>query len=48
MMFGRLMILGVECVPEPASWGMMLAGFGVVGVSARRRRRAERALPAAG
>jgi hypothetical protein len=32
------MALDVSCVPEPASWGMMLAGFGVVGVSARRRR----------
>ncbi len=25
-------------VPEPASWAMMIAGFGVVGVAARRRR----------
>ncbi len=25
-------------VPEPASWAMMLAGFGMVGVAARRRR----------
>jgi hypothetical protein len=25
-------------VPEPASWAMLLAGFGLVGVSARRRR----------
>ena len=25
-------------VPEPATWGLMLAGFGVVGVAARRRR----------
>ncbi len=26
-------------VPEPASWAMMLAGFGVAGSAARRRRR---------
>ena len=25
-------------VPEPATWAMLLAGFGLVGVSARRRR----------
>jgi hypothetical protein len=25
-------------VPEPASWAMMLAGFGLVGIGARRRR----------
>jgi hypothetical protein len=26
-------------VPEPASWALMLGGFGVVGVLARTRRR---------
>ncbi len=26
-------------VPEPATWGLMLAGFGLVGASVRRRRR---------
>ena len=26
-------------VPEPATWAMMLLGFGAVGVSMRRRRR---------
>ena len=26
-------------VPEPASWAMMLAGFGIVGLTARRQRR---------
>lgn len=26
-------------VPEPATWGLMIAGFGLVGYSARRRRR---------
>ncbi len=25
-------------VPEPATWAMMLAGFGLVGVAMRRRR----------
>jgi hypothetical protein len=29
---------GVGAVPEPASWAMMIAGFGLVGGSARRRR----------
>jgi hypothetical protein len=28
-------------VPEPATWAMMLGGFGLLGVSMRRRRRAE-------
>jgi hypothetical protein len=27
-------------VPEPATWGLMLVGFGMVGVAARRRSRA--------
>jgi len=27
-------------VPEPASWGMMLGGFGIAGVAIRRRRKA--------
>jgi hypothetical protein len=31
---------GVSPVPEPASWAMMLAGFGVMGASLRYRRRA--------
>lgn len=30
-------------VPEPASWAQMLAGFGLAGAAARRRRRALRA-----
>jgi hypothetical protein len=25
-------------VPEPASWAMLIAGFGLVGAAARRRR----------
>ena len=28
---------GAAAVPEPATWAMMLAGFGLVGVAARRR-----------
>ena len=31
---------GFGAVPEPASWGLMLAGFGLVGVTLRRRGRA--------
>ncbi len=27
-------------VPEPASWGMMLGGFGFAGIAIRRRRKA--------
>jgi len=26
-------------VPEPASWALMVAGFGVIGAAARRRTR---------
>ncbi len=29
---------GIGAVPEPAAWAMMLAGFGLVGAAARRRR----------
>ena len=29
----------IAAVPEPATWGMMLLGFGAMGVSLRRRRR---------
>ena len=28
----------VGAIPEPASWAMMLAGFGLVGASMRRRK----------
>ena len=30
--------VGIAAVPEPATWAMMLLGFGAVGVSLRRRR----------
>lgn len=29
---------GAAAVPEPATWGMMIAGFGLVGFATRRRR----------
>ena len=28
----------IAAVPEPASWALMIAGFGLVGAAARRRR----------
>jgi hypothetical protein len=28
----------VDGIPEPTSWAMLIAGFGLVGASARRRR----------
>lgn len=31
--------LSTVTVPEPASWAMLIAGFGLVGMAARRRRR---------
>jgi nitrous oxidase accessory protein NosD len=30
-------IVRVTAVPEPASWAMLIAGFGLVGITARRR-----------
>lgn len=33
---GRL--VGIAVVPEPGTWAMLIAGFGVVGMTARRRR----------
>jgi hypothetical protein len=29
----------VPAVPEPATWGMMLLGFGAIGASMRRKRK---------
>jgi len=37
----------VAAVPEPATWGMMLFGFGAMGMSLRRRRRETNVLRAA-
>ena len=36
--FDRLQVKGA--VPEPASWAMLITGFGMVGFAARRRRNA--------
>jgi hypothetical protein len=35
--------IGPGAIPEPATWGMMILGFGLVGYAARRRRMALRA-----
>jgi hypothetical protein len=35
---GTLTFAAQSAVPEPATWGMMLLGFGAVGVSVRRKR----------
>ena len=37
----------IGAVPEPATWAMMLIGFGAMGVSLRRRRRTHNLLQAA-
>ena len=39
--------LGIGTVPEPASWALMVAGFGLVGAAVRRRRPAQTASVAA-
>ena len=36
---GSPSILNVAAVPEPATWAMMLVGFGMMGASMRYRRR---------
>ena len=38
--------VSLSAVPEPAAWGMMIAGFGMVGGLVRRRRPAARSLAA--
>ncbi len=38
--------IGTSAVPEPATWAMMLAGFGGLGVAMRRRRRTQAAVAA--
>lgn len=35
---GEVVLLASGTVPEPASWAMLIAGFGVVGAAMRRRR----------
>ncbi|KQU55674.1 hypothetical protein ASG67_05920 [Sphingomonas sp. Leaf339] len=37
---GRIVNFSVSAVPEPASWMMMIAGFGAIGIAMRRRRAA--------
>lgn len=37
--FAQLGAGGVAAVPEPATWAMMLMGFGAMGVTLRRRKR---------
>jgi hypothetical protein len=39
---GNLSFAAASAVPEPATWGMMLIGFGAVGYSMRRRPRTHR------
>ncbi|QTD57656.1 PEPxxWA-CTERM sorting domain-containing protein [Parasphingorhabdus cellanae] len=38
--------INVSAVPEPATWGMMIFGFGMVGGALRRRRKSVTAKPA--
>lgn len=35
---GSRFVFQLNAVPEPASWALLIAGFGIVGVAARRRR----------
>jgi PEP-CTERM motif len=35
---GRITAGNIAAVPEPASWAMLIAGFGLVGAAVRRRR----------
>ncbi len=40
----QLVFTGVGGVPEPATWGLMIAGFGMAGGALRRRRTARAAI----
>lgn len=37
-------VLRIAAVPEPSSWALLIVGFGVIGVTCRRRRQAAKAL----
>lgn len=37
----HLTFFGAQAVPEPASWAMMLGGFGLLGAATRRRSRVQ-------
>lgn len=41
---GQLNFTGFGAVPEPATWGLMIAGFGLTGGALRRRRTARAAI----
>jgi hypothetical protein len=41
---GTFTLISESAVPEPATWAMMLMGFGAVGFAMRRKRSAERPL----
>ena len=45
--FGNVLLggLGLNAVPEPATWAMMLLGFGAMGIAFRRNRRTTITLP---
>ena len=42
---GAGQVLRISAIPEPATWAMMIIGFGAVGVALRRSKRAARLTP---